>query len=165
MKKLFLISSFTCLLTFSVSAAPPKCKTVDQNGTTLEVCSREDTECYSKLVKEQESSPSSQWNGCAWPAKIIKGHFTAVGLIVFSTNVSIVPSYRDSERVDMTITIERPDHTFVKYDRKDVPVIVDEKNSIPSASAEVVTQFDPLGVTTVDATEKGGAKGANHSYR
>lgn len=162
MKKGLLISTCVGLLTLCVSAAPPRCKTVDANGTTLEVCSREDTECDA-LAREQVNSPSDKWNGCAWPASIIKGHFTPLGVLVFSTNVSVVPSYRDSERVDITITIERPDHTFVKYDRQDTPVII--HGDIPSAMAEFVTQFDPVGVPTVDATEKGGAKGASRSYR
>ena len=108
---------------------------------------------------------SNKWIGCAWPATIIKFRSGAVGVIFYSTMVSVVTSFRDSERVDMTVMVEQSDHTVQKYEKKDVPVIIDEKNNIPYASAEFVTQFEPLGVPTVDATEKGGAKGASHSYR
>jgi hypothetical protein len=137
---------------------------VERDGKTFEVCSREDTSCDS-LAKDQVNSPSNKWNGCAWPATIIKFRSGAVGVFYYSTMVSVVTSFRDSERVDMTVMVEQSDHTIQKYEKKDVPVIIDEKNNIPSASAEFVTQFEPLGVPTIDATEKGGAKGASHSYR
>ena len=148
----------------TLSAAPPTCKTEQKDdGSALEICERKDTECHTRLVKEQESSPSTQWNGCAWPAIIIKEHYTAVGLMIDSTHVALVPSYRDSERMDVTIFIEKSDHSIQKYEQKDVPIII--RDDIPRATVDFGTQFEPIGVPAVDATEKGGVKEAAHSYR
>jgi hypothetical protein len=161
--KILLLSSCFGLLALSASASPPSCKTVEKDGNTFDTCERRDTECYSKLAAEQTKSPSTQWNGCAWPAIITKTHFTAVGLIFYTTHVTLVPSYRDSERMDVTISIEKYDHTIQTYERKDVPIII--RDDIPRATVDFGTQFEPIGVPTVDATEKGGAREVSHSYR
>jgi hypothetical protein len=162
MKRISLLAFCGALLTFPLSAARPTCKTEKQKGQLVEVCERADVMCES-LTAEQQKSPSDKWTGCSSPAILIKGDVTLAGLLIFSTQVSVVPSYRDSKRVDMTVTFENPDHTFQKYERKDVPVIV--QDGTPSASAEFITQMKPVGVPTVEATEKGGAKGASHSYK
>jgi hypothetical protein len=151
-----------CLFMSYLKAAPPECTTKEKDGSTFEVCHRVDGACES-LAKEQLKDPSDKWNGCAWGATFIKGHFTAAGLMVFSTSISLVPSYRDSERMDVKVTFEQADHTRREYERKDVPIII--RNNIPSASFEIVNQEDPLGVPTAEMTEKGGKKEARHEYR
>jgi hypothetical protein len=135
---------------------------VEQDGKTFDVCERADVACES-LAKEQLKDPSDKWNGCARDAIITKSHFILAGLIAFSTHVLIVASYVDSERVDMTVTFEQTDHTFRKYVRRDVPIVIRE--NIPRASADFVFPDNTLGVPTVEATEKGGKKEASHSYK
>lgn len=161
-----LASSCCCLLAFSLNAAEPKCQTLEQDGRTFQQCERKDVSCDA-LRRDQASFPSNKWHGCQWPATILKAHLEQRGVIVFDTHVRLTPSFRDSDRMDITVTIEKPDHTFLKLERKDVPVITE--NTIPvadiHADEDFATQFDPLGVPTVDATEKGGAKEASHSYR
>jgi hypothetical protein len=78
-------------------------------------------------------------------------------------DVTVVPSYRDSEKADITITVEQPDHTHDKNTFKDLPVII--RDDIPQASVRVGTPHGSVGVPTVGATEKGGKKEASHSYR
>jgi hypothetical protein len=63
----------------------------------------------------------------------------------------------------MTVTVELSDHTFKEYVFKDVPVIV--RDNIPLASVDIGTPSDPIGVPTVEATEKGGKRQAARSYR
>jgi hypothetical protein len=98
-----------------------------------------------------------------WGATIIKSYFTALGVSSPSTHVTIVPSYVDSERVDMKVTVEKSDHTYTEYVFKDVPVIV--RDNIPTVSITFGTPQYPVGVPTVEATEKGGKKEASHSYK
>ena len=157
------ISVASYLLAITLDAAPPRCKTLDKDGSTLQICERTDVNCDA-LAQESLKNPSdANWDGCAWPVTIVKGHFTTINTLVYVTYVSIVTSYRDSERVDIVVNVEHSDHTFIKWERKDVPVIIQDK--IPTASAEFTSTEEPYGVPTVDATEKGGAKGATHSYR
>jgi hypothetical protein len=68
--------------------------------------------------------PSDKWNGCAWPALITTGHFTTSGLLVCNVSVTVVPSYRDSERMDMTVTFDKPFCGSRTHLRKDVPIII-----------------------------------------
>ncbi len=164
--KSILVSCGCCVLAFCLNAAAPKCESLEQDGTTFQQCEVEDVSCDA-LVRDQKNAPSDKWQGCQWPATILKAHLEQHGVIVFDTHVRLRPSFRDSDRMDIRVTIEKPDHTFLKLERKDVPVITE--NTIPvadiHADADFTTQFDPLGVPTVDATEKGGAKEASHSYR
>jgi hypothetical protein len=151
-----------CLLAGGLKAEPPRCETKVQDGKTFEVCTRADANCES-LAKEQVRAPSDKWNGCLRPAIIIKSSFTAAGVSFPSTSVTIVPSYVDSERVDITITAEQPNHTYIEHTLKDVPVII--RDNIPQASIDFGTPQYPVGVPTVEATEKGGKKEASHSYK
>jgi hypothetical protein len=151
-----------CLLAGGLKAAPPTCQTKVQDGTTFEVCTRTDLACES-LAKAQLKDPSDKWNGCFWPATIIKGHVITNGVMIISIYVSIIASYRDSERADVTVTIEQPDHTYRKFERKEVPIII--RDSVPTASVDILSNTEPVGVPTVEATEKGGKIEAAHSYR
>lgn len=151
-----------CLLATTLGATPPHCKTEERNGQSFNVCKRPDVECEA-LAKEQVKDPSSQWNGCIWDALITQGHFSSNGVIAFATYVAVTPSFRDSERMDVTVTIEQADHTFRKYVRKDVPIIVED--GIASATVNINTPDEPVGVPTVDSTEKGGKKEVSHRYR
>jgi hypothetical protein len=161
MRRLPLVLIIGCLLT-GLKAAPPRCETKVQDGKSTEVCERADMTCDS-LVKEQLKSPSDKWDGCSWPATIIKMHSAVAGVMLFYTNVMIIASYVDSERVDVTVTIEQPDHTYRKELRKDVPIIIRDK--IPAATIDILTPYEPAGVPTVEATEKGGKREAAHSYK
>jgi hypothetical protein len=153
-----------CLLAGGlIWAEPPRCETKTQNGTTLEVCTREDTNCES-LAKEQVKTPSDKWRGCRWPAIIQKAYLTLLpGVSSPDVSVTIVPSYSDSERVDITINVEQPNHTYIEHTFKDVPIIIRE--NIPQAMISYGTPQYPVGVPTVEATEKGGKKEASHSYK
>jgi hypothetical protein len=163
MRRVLLISLWGCLLAGVLQAAPPQCKTTEKDGNTYDICTRANVACEA-LAKEQVKDPSNKWNGCLWPVTIIKSHFTLGGNMVFSIYVSIVASYIDSERVDMTVTFERTDHTFFKYERKDVPIII--RDDIPNANADFwFTADGTVGVPTVEVTEKGGAREASHSYK
>lgn len=161
-----LVSFCWCLLALCLNAAAPKCESLEQDGKTFQQCEREDVSCGA-LAREQRNAPSDKWWGCAWPATIFKTQLMEHGVRVFVTHVRLTPSFRDTQRMDITVTIEKSDHTSLKLDRKDVPVNV--RDTIPvadiHADAEFMTPFDPLGVPTVDATEKGGAKTPSHSYR
>ena len=163
MSKLLGAAVFGFLLAGCAAAAPPTCKTVEHDGTTFNQCQRTDAHCDS-LAAEQVNDPSRNWNGCRLPALITKYYVAmpAIGM-TFITHVFIVPSYRDSERVDMTVTIEQPDHTFRTYERKDVPVIIEK--GISNAIVDILTTAEPVGVPTVEAKEKGGKKEAMHDYR
>ena len=65
--------------------------------------------------------------------------------------------------MDVTLRIEQPDHSFRTYEKKDLPIIIE--NNIPQAMTEVWSLVEPVGVATVEATEKGGQKEASHSYK
>jgi hypothetical protein len=163
MSKFLAAAALGCLLAGYAAAAPPSCKTVEQDGGIYNACQRTDINCDA-LATEQEKNPSDKWNGCAWPALIYKGHLTLPGIgFTFTTHVCVVSSYRDSERVDMIVTIEQPDHTFRTYERKDVPVII--QDGFPNATVDILTTAEPVGVPTVKAKEKGGKKEAMHDYR
>jgi len=141
---------------------PPSCKVEERDGKVFDVCTRVDTKCLD-IVKAEVANPSDKWNGCLWGATIIKGTLALAGMVVYSTHVSVVCSYIDSERVDMTITVEFTDHTHRDYVRSDIPVII--RDGVPTASVDISTPNEPLGVPTVEATEKGGAKKVAHSYK
>lgn len=166
--KSILAGSCYCLLAFGLRAAAPKCEPVDkQNGVTFQQCYREDASCEA-LSKDQRNSPSEEWRGCQWPATIIKAQRTEHGAHAFLTHVRLTPSIGDSQRMDITVTIEKPDHTLLKLEQKDVPVITERdvvEATIIRADADFTTPFDPVGIPTVDAVEKGGARTASHSYR
>jgi hypothetical protein len=151
-----------CLLAGGLNSARPSCEAKVQDGTTFEVCTRADLACES-LVKAQLENPSDKWNGCLSPATIIKGHVITAGIMIFGIYVSIIASYRDSERADVTVTIEQPDHTSRKFERKNVPIII--RDSVPTASVDISSNAEPVGVPTVEATEKGGKIEAAHSYK
>jgi hypothetical protein len=158
MRRVLFLLICGCLFAGGLRAAPPRCKTVEQDGRSVDVCERPDIECES-LAKEQVRNPSSQWNGWSWPALIMKTRLSVLGLVSFVTHVTVVASYGDSERMDVTVTIEQADHTYRKYVRKDVPVII--RNDIPSATVEIASLDEPVGVPTADAIEKGGKKEAS----
>ena len=115
------------------------------------------------LAKEQMRDPSREWNGCAWPVLIINSHATVVGLLAYHTRITVVPSYRDSEKLDVTVTFEKPHCGSGTHARKDVPIII--RNDIPSASVDIECLDEPYGVPKVEAKEKGGKKEASHSYK
>lgn len=158
--------SSSYLVALTLSGAAPKCQTLEQHGMTFQDCEREDVSC-SALARDQKDAPSDKWWGCRTPATIIQTQSTEHGVPAFATHVRLTPSFRDSQRMDITVTFERPDHTFLKLEEKEVPVEI--RHTIPHADihadANFTTPFDPVGVPTVDATEKGGAKTASHSYR
>src|SRR5580704_13617670 len=120
--KAHLVLTGICALTIGLMAEPPRCKTVDSNGTTIDACERRDANCKT-LFATQLKDPSDKWNDCIMPALIYKRHFVAANMVFFVTSVSVTSSYLDSERVDITVFIEQPDHTVRPYERKDVPVI------------------------------------------
>jgi hypothetical protein len=100
MKTVPLVLILCCLIATGLEAGPPRCETKVQDGTSFEVCEREDGACDS-LAKEQLRNPSDKWNGCSWPATIRKSHYTAVGVVMFITSVMIIASYVDSERLQV----------------------------------------------------------------
>lgn len=166
-----------CLLAGGLNAGVPECKTVEsKDGTTAESCTRppDFDECMA-LVKEAwkdkkpEDPPPHYWNGCSWHAVINTvrgGGRIGNGLVVplmWLTSVSLVPSYRNSERMDITVVFEQPDHTYKKHVRKDVPITIEDK--MPNATVQFTFPYPPVSVPTVEAREKGGAKEASHSYR
>ncbi len=150
------------MLPIRVGAAPPRCKKVEQDGRTFDVCERSNTECKS-LTEQQQKQPSGEWNGCNWPAIVTQSTYTAAGIVLYHIHVTVVASYQDSERMDVTVKVEEADHTYKTYVRKDVPLIM--RNDISSASIGITRTFDSVGVPTVEATEKGGKKEAEHRYR
>jgi len=151
-----------CSLASALNAAPPRCETQERDGTTFEVCTQADVNCES-LAREQVRQPSDKWNGCALGATIIKSYFIVLGVSMPTTHVSIVPSYVDSEKVDMKVTVEQSGHKFTEHVFKDIPVII--RDNIPTASITLGTPQYPVGVPTVEATEKGGKQEASHSYK
>jgi hypothetical protein len=152
-----------CLLAGGLKAEPARCETKVQDGKTLQICTRTDANCES-LAKEQIRAPSDKWNGCARPAIIQISYLTLIPSVSSpDVNVLLVPSYVDSERVDITITVEQPNHTYAEHTFRDVPVII--RDNIPTASISYGTPQYPVGVPTVEATEKGGEKEASHSYK
>jgi hypothetical protein len=162
MRKTMFLFAYGCLLATDLSAAPPRCKTVLQDGTRFEVCERSDSMCES-LAKEQVKAPSKEWNGCAWPAQIYNSHLATSGTLVFFTHITIVPCYLDSERLDVTITFDKPHCGSRTHVRKDAPIIIHD--GVPSASIDIVCSEEPPGVPTVEAKEMGGKKEASHSYK
>lgn len=152
----FMLSSAIAL------AAPPSCETKVVDEQVFEACERADIEC-DKLASDQVANPSPAWNGCRWAALITKGHFISSGLIFYTTRVTVVTSFVDSERVDLVVDVELSNHQHKTFTRNDVPVII--KNGIPQATIDIGTPEDPFGVPTVQAVEKGGKKQASHSYR
>jgi hypothetical protein len=134
-----------------------------ENGELYGIAERIDKACFD-LVTEDLKNPSPYWNGCFMPAIIIKSHMTVPNLFfTYTLDVTIVPHYTDSERIDMTVTVEQPDHTYRTYVKKDVPIVLSGR--VLKASATFMIDYDPVSVPTVDATEKGGKREATHSYR
>jgi len=162
MRQLLPVSALGFVLLGSAAAAPPSCKTIEHDGTTFHQCQREDANCDS-LAAEQVKNPSPNWNGCRLPALITTYHVVlpAIGMTVM-THVCVVSSYRDSERMDITVTIEQPDHTFRTYERKDMPVTIED--GYPMATVDISTIIEPVGAPTVEAKEEGGKKEAMHDY-
>jgi hypothetical protein len=163
MKNILLLAAVVCLMASGLNAAPPRCETVNRNGVTIESCERDDANCDSLVKESLKTSPDRNWNGCAWPVIITRSQFKAAGVVFYVTTVSVVPSYRDSERVDLIMMFERPDHSLAKVEKKDLPVII--RDNIPSASTDITSPEEPYGVPSVEATEKGGAKSATHDYK
>jgi hypothetical protein len=85
------------------------------------------------------------------------------GVVFFYVSVSVIASFTDSERADVTVSIEQSDHTRRKEVRKDVPIII--RDSMPTATVQTFATAPPVGVPTVDVTERGGKKEVVHSYR
>ena len=142
---------------------PTRWKMEERDGKLCGISHRYDAECLS-LAKEQSKNPSGNWNGCLMPAIIIKTHLTIPNvLFTFVLHVSVVPHYTDSERVDMTVTVEQPDHTYRTYVEKDVPIVLE--GSILQATMEIMIPSDPASVPTVEATERGGKREVTHHYR
>jgi len=150
------------LLTGTLNAAPPHCKTVERDGDVYEICERMDTACEA-LAKEQTKDPSKEWNGCFWPATIIKSNFVAAGLAGSWIHVTVVSSFLDSEKQDVSVIFEKPFCGLRTHKREDVPIVI--RDGIPSASIDITCPDEPYGVPAVDTTEKGGKKEASHKYR
>ena len=76
----------------------------------------------------------------------------------------MVPSFRDSGRVDLVATVKRHGQAF-QLTKKDVEVKIDA-NNIPSATAEfALGLMDELDtVPIVAAIEKGGKQQMSHRY-
>ena len=170
MRTVLLVLMLGCSLAGGLKAAPPQCDAPDrQKNLTMENCHRAEENCDS-LAREYLREPSDKWNGCAWPALILfSSSIIFPGTSPYnSTQVTLVPSYLDSERMDITVTVEQPDHTYKGQTFKDVPIII--RDNIPQATIDFPTPkylvelaFFP--VPTVEATEKGGKKEASHSYK
>jgi hypothetical protein len=164
MKKILLLSFAGCLLASGLTADPPRCKTKVVDGQTFETCERRDMEGCLALAAEEVKDPSPKWNGCFWPAFITTSHVSLLTTVLATmVDVTVVPSYRDSERMDVKVIFDKPFCGSREHARKDVPIIV--RNDTPSASVQILCQDEPYGVPIVDATEKGGKKAASHSYR
>jgi hypothetical protein len=141
---------------------PVRWEMKERNGEFYGIAERVNQACL-ELAKEQTNNPSPYWNPlCSLGATIIKGPVDSGGLIVYNLHVSIAPLYRDSERVDMRVTVQQPDHTFYTYVRNDVPIVL--RGRVLEASADLMLPYDPASVPTVEATEKGGKREATHSY-
>ncbi len=70
--------------------------------------------------------------------------------------------------MDITVTVEQPDHTYKEQTFKDVPIII--RDNIPRATIQFPTpkylvDMALFPVPTAEATEKGGKKEASHSYK
>ena len=143
---------------------PPSCETKQlSDGTTAEVCSRGDANCPA-LAEQTLKSPSSKWRGCGKPASIIKSRRYVVGVAVAEVYISIVPTYSDSDKIDMTVTIDQPDGASIEKKLSDVPIII--RDGIPVASVYIpgIPKY-PAGVPVIEAKEKGGEREALHSFK
>lgn len=140
--------------------APARCETKTLGTDTFEVCERADVLCVEN-VKQELKDPSSEWRGCLWSAILIKGLFKDA--LVYVTHVTVQPNYADSDLMDVVVTIQKPDRSFQVITQKDLPIIV--QNGHAEATFSFYTPYDPLGVPTVESTEKGGAKSVKHSYK
>ena len=155
-------------------AAPPSCETTHKgegaDEITFETCQRDDF-CDDATIKEQVQNPSTLWMGCMWPALITTSsnmlHIgpDLPGILMVRTDLTLVARFRDSERMDVTVTFELPDHTFRKDTYRDVLITI--RHNIPQATILIATQASSrtIGVPTIEATERGGKKNALHIYR
>lgn len=138
MRNVVLLFAYAGSLVVNLSAAPPRCKTVQQDGTTFELCEREDSTCET-LAKEQVKNPSKEWHGCVLSVRIFNSHFTDSVLgVVFYTGISVTPSYVDSERMDVTVTFDKPHCGLLTHVRKDVPIIIHDDIPLAPASKLLV---------------------------
>jgi hypothetical protein len=160
------------ILAGTALAAPPNCKTTVQNGLRFEICSRMDASCLPTVSKFQGDDWKTNWNGCMWDATFYKNVLDVpkVGPLGYQVMLRLVASYRDSERMDVTILLEWKDGTTHKIERKNVPIIMTEISdgkSLPTVDIEFGLPIpDPsIGVPTVEATERGGARSFSHSYK
>jgi hypothetical protein len=145
---------------------PTRWKMEVRDGILWGSAERLDTACFA-LAKEQVNNPSPNWNGCglgfSGSARFTKVYMASFSVPAYMLNVSIIPHYTDSERIDMTVTVEQTNHTYRTYVRKDVPIVL--LGNVLEASADFMIPYDPVSVPTVDATEKGGKREVTHSYR
>jgi hypothetical protein len=158
-----LLASFAA----AASAAPPSCKTVTQGDSNFRVCERavDIDPCVALLKESPKVAEDPNWNGCLWVARFITGSFTIPGAPITYMHVSFVASYRNSERMDITMDVERSDHSHRKYVYADVPVVLE--NGLPTASVDflIIPGEEPLGVPTAEMTEKGGSRTMSHGYK
>ena len=159
----------TLILAGALASAPPRCELVEKGDFVIEACERHvnAAPCLALLIEKPETAKLPTWNGCAWSARIYKGHTTVPNMPpLFVLHVSVVPSFTDSEYVDVTLSGKRGGRSY-QWVRKDVPVKIDPDNNIPRAMAEFwLGPVDDLdGVPTVEMTEKGGAREMTHAYK
>jgi len=135
-KKLLVLAPLTMA---PMLAAPPTCEIKGD----IEVCERTDQNCEQFVAEHFKSDPSrawmENWRGCLWPATILKGHSHLLGPAAPITgsfaHVTVVTSYTDSERFDMTVDVELRDHKHRKFEFKGEPVII--LGGVPCASVNV----------------------------
>jgi hypothetical protein len=155
------------LASSAVFGAAPRCENISANGTTIESCERRvDTgPCMEMLLANPQMPDSPNWNGCAWSAHIYKAPLTSASPLLYVMYVSVVPSFRDSEYVDITVRGKHGGRSY-HWILKDVRVEIN-KNDIPRAIAEFpLGPIDDLGdVPIVEMTEKGGTHEMSHRYR
>jgi hypothetical protein len=143
---------------------------VERGGVTFQNCTRSQADWCWEFVKQHHDELGLEWMGCGSPAFINTSY--PYGMIpAFSTSISVVASYSDSETMDITVTYKKSycDKTVRSW--KDVQIVRHESvedgraHSYHSATVEFGCLTQPSDVPIVDATEKGGKKELTHPYR
>ncbi len=150
----------------SATAAPPTCRSERNNGVDYENCERADVTC-GDLVKEALDATGTlkpRWNGCLWPVLITKSRADIVGVPTLFISVTVVPSWSNSDRADITVFNEFADGS-VKPFHKNVQFVI--KDGLSSANIQMAFPIgaEPSGVPTVQMIESGGTQQATHQYR
>lgn len=96
---------------------------------------------------------------------ILKGHVMAGRNYLATGHVTIVPSYVDSERMDLMIKVELSNGETRRIDFDNQPIIL--HGNIPYASVDFYLEpgLQIVGVPTIQTVEKGGKRQMAHHYK